>query len=130
MSCTLSLLGTITIVLFLFVGHNASVQSQNNAPKASNTRPEIDKGSGKIIRYVKPEYPKQLREKHVEGVVHLRVLVGKNGTPKKITYVNGPKELLPFARNAVKQWRYQPLSVNGQRLEFTRDELISFNLSQ
>ncbi len=85
---------------------------------------------GKVVHYVRPTYPKALRQRGVHGVVGIRVLVGKNGVPKHLTVVGGPKELVPYAVSAVKQWRYKPGVLNGSRVQFIYDARISFTLSQ
>lgn len=86
-------------------------------------------GRGKLLHYVRPKYPDQLRRRHVEGVVEIKVLVGKDGTPKKLTPLRGPKQLVPYAVAAVKLWRYEPAVINGSPIEFFTEVHIPFTSS-
>ena len=87
-------------------------------------------GRPKLIHYVNPDYPKELRRKHVEGVVQIKATIGKDGVPKKIVLVKGPKELIPLAAAAFKRWRYEPLVINGTPVEVLADVQVPFSLSQ
>lgn len=87
-------------------------------------------GRRRLLHYVKPVYPERLRRRHVEGVVRFRVLVGPDGVPQSITYVNGPKELASYAARAVRAWRYQPAVIGGHPTAFVTDAAVPFTLSR
>lgn len=89
-----------------------------------------DKMGATLVRYVKPVYPEVLRQRRVEGVVHLRVSVGARGAPARMVYVSGPKELVPYAEDAVKQWRYRPATLDGHAVGLITDALVQFTASQ
>jgi periplasmic protein TonB len=58
---------------------------------------------GKLIRKVKPQYPRAARKAGIQGTVVLRVTIGKDGKTGNLRAVSGPPELIPAAIEAVKQ---------------------------
>ena len=86
-------------------------------------------GTG-MVHYVQARYPKDLRRKHVTGVVRVRVLVGKDGVPRKITVLGGPKQLVPYAISAVQLWRYKPVVINGSQVGVLAGIQVPFTLAQ
>ena len=52
-----------------------------------------------------------------EGNVRLTAVIGTNGLVKSLRVLGGPPELLQPAMDAVKQWRYKPMLVNGEPVE-------------
>lgn len=65
----------------------------------TSARPSIVLGDSlvqaEILSYVQPEYPMWARRKHFEGTVQLRATIGKDGRPRDLVFVNGPKQLAP-----------------------------------
>lgn len=62
---------------------------------------------GHALHVVRPKYPRELRYLGYQ-TVGLRCWVAQDGTISEITYVNGPAELVPYAKAAVERWRYEP----------------------
>lgn len=82
----------------------------------------------RLIHRVEPEYPQEARTKHIEGVVTLDVQVGGEGAVHNIAVVEGDPLLAEAAVAAVRQWRYQPNSVDGQSAEMLTRVKIRFTL--
>lgn len=63
-----------------------------------------------VLRNPAPVYPNFAREQGWEGLVLLRVLVGRDGMPLRLLVVrsSGYKILDESALRAVRQWRFQP----------------------
>ena len=57
---------------------------------------------------VNPQYPEIARIKHLQGKVHLLVMVGEDGRVHKVTPLGGHPVLAAAAMDAVKQWEYKP----------------------
>jgi len=78
---------------------------------------------------VAPKYPKEARKEHVEGVVRLHVIIGKDGSPHDIKLISGDSLLVDAAIEAVRQWRYAPATLNGNPVEidFTIDVMFQLN---
>jgi TonB family protein len=68
----------------------------------------------KLIRKVSPAYPREAAAKDIHGTVELRVLIGKDGSVNVEKVLSGDPLLAPAAIDAVRQWRYKPLLLNGQ----------------
>ena len=66
---------------------------------------------------VDPEYPKEAREAGLRGGVFMRVLVGNDGSVKRLHVMEGDPKLAQAAIDAVHQWRYHPYLLNGQPVE-------------
>jgi TonB family protein len=67
-----------------------------------------------ILKKVTPKYPSDARIKGIEGKVRVSVLVNKQGVPEKLTVISGPPELISASLDALRQWRYKPLKLNGK----------------
>ena len=81
------------------------------------------------VRFVAPVYPQVAIEDQVEGSVQVHVLV-KDGTVVNADAVSGPQILRQPAIDAVKQWTYKPLMLNGQPAEVETTVTVNFNLKR
>jgi periplasmic protein TonB len=54
---------------------------------------------------------------HREGRVELRARIGTDGTIQSLEIVGGDPMFYLSAREAVSQWHYKPLILNGQPVE-------------
>jgi TonB family protein len=61
-----------------------------------------------------PVYPKEAKDKHIEGTVILRATITPDGKVTKIQFLSGPAELKKSAMDAIEQWRYKPVCLNGE----------------
>jgi TonB family protein len=82
----------------------------------------------RLIHRVEPEYPLEARTKHIQGVVTLDVQVGGDGAVHNIAVVEGDPVLAEAAVAAVRQWRYQPNTADGQPTEMQTRIKIRFTL--
>ena len=98
-----------------------SDSSPNGPPPAAASTPS------RLLRRVDPEYPESAKSQHIEGAVVLEAQVLGDGTVGNVAIVQGDPLLAEAAANAVKQWKYQPYSVNGRPVE--REERITVKFS-
>jgi len=84
--------------------------------------------AAKLIKRVPPEYPEVARKNMVEGVVRLHVIITKDGSVRDIRVVDGHPMLNQAAIDAVKQWRYQPTTLNGNPVEVDTVISVTFQL--
>jgi TonB family protein len=101
-------------------GHKAT---GNGAP-----RPAADVAASRLIYRVEPEYPEEARTQHIQGIVTLDVQIGGEGAVHNIVVVDGNAMLAEAAVQAVRQWRYQPYSVDGRPVEMQTRVTIRFTL--
>lgn len=84
----------------------------------------------KLIRYVRPVYPREAKAKHVQGVVRLRILITKTGDICILQVVQGDSLLVPAALAAVRQWRYSPCKLYGEPVEIKTGTDVTFTLGR
>jgi len=71
----------------------------------------------RLIRRVEPVYPTLAIQTHREGRVELRAIIATDGTIQSLEIVGGDPIFYLSAKEAVRQWRYQPTILNGQPVE-------------
>ncbi len=79
-----------------------------------------------LIRYVRPEYPVTAQEAQIEGSVTLEIVVDVDGAVASIRVISGHSLLRSAATDAVGQWRYRPIQLNGQPVEAVTTVTIVF----
>ena len=83
---------------------------------------------GQLISHSEPFYPSEARNRGVQGIVELRVRVGRTGQIISVTPIRGPSLLVSAAATAVREWRYEPTFVNGDPAETLADITVVFRL--
>jgi len=78
-----------------------------------------------------PEYPADLKAQGVTGQVLIRMIISKTGEPLNAQVVNTDVNpgLAQAALDAVKQWRYAPVLLNGQPVEVVTTVTVAFELN-
>jgi protein TonB len=78
------------------------------------------------------KYPRDALQRHEQGTVILRVLVGADGLPQsvEIEKSSGSRSLDQAARAAVEHWTFQPGTLNGVRAALWARVPIAFDLRQ
>jgi TonB family protein len=84
----------------------------------------------RLIHYVRPNYPKEAKRRHIQGTVKLRAIVGASGELRNIEVLEGDPMLVPAALRAVKEWRYSICRLHGTVVEPIDSIDVPFNLSQ
>lgn len=111
----------LTIALLTAIASGAP--QQNTSGRVICTTPR-----GKIVKLVRPEYPAEARQQHVQGLVSFRCLLSRDGSMKRIEVIQGHPLLVPAAKEAIRQWRYEPIRVNGRAVEFETQINVNFKL--
>ena len=122
---------TVTVV-FTLGGANAAQspqQATNQRPQDSKAWPAIVQSAALII-HPSPIYPAEAIAKHIEGVVVLNATTNADGSVKQLEFESGPPELKDAAIDAVKNWKYNSIEVNGQKVETQRRIAIVFSLTK
>jgi protein TonB len=78
---------------------------------------------------VEPVYPALAVANRVTGVVILEATVDETGKVIDVKVLRGLLFLDDAAVHAVKQWRYEPLVLNGQAFPFTLTVTLTFSLT-
>jgi anaerobic magnesium-protoporphyrin IX monomethyl ester cyclase len=77
------------------------------------TIPESPQRVPKLETKVLPPYPPEAAIQHVHGEVAMDVTLNDDGTVQEVKIIEGNPLLNSAATDAVKQWRYRPLTVHG-----------------
>jgi periplasmic protein TonB len=114
---------------FRFLGYGGSPfwvwedGSEGSAPKGGNFfTPAI------LITMIPAVYPPAAKARSIEGVVVLRLLIDKEGGVNRVEVLQGDPLLVPAARDAVQQWRYQPSTIGGAPAEAEISASVTFQL--
>ena len=85
---------------------------------------------GMLEHKVDPEYPADAKEKHIEGTVVLNVDIDGEGNVGRVELVSGHPILAPAAMDAVLDWRYRPLVLNGAPVPVETTVQVQFALAR
>ncbi len=126
------------------INEKAYVEKLESLPKATDTvfvlpagaakkgdKPVIMTGSISApirIFYVSPSYPRIGKINHISGTVVLRGVINEEGKMTDLKYFSGPKLLINPSIDAVKQWRYIPLSMNGKPIPVKTEVNVVYQL--
>lgn len=80
----------------------------------SITIPPAYRVAPKLLTKVLPVYPTQALKQHEARDVVMDVTLNDDGSVLKVNVIEGDPLLNNVATDAVKQWKYQPLTVNGK----------------
>lgn len=121
----------------LYQIHNYLMAFFHGAPAQESTGAKPVRVGGSVmqanlIHKVNPIYPADAKARRIQGVVTLKVLIDKSGTPTNLEPVNPDVDasLIAAAIEAVSQWRYKPTLLNGEPVEVTTTIDINFTLIQ
>jgi TonB family protein len=76
-------------------------------------RPALAQDERRIKSSVPPRYPELARQNQLYGSARLQVLIARDGTVKEIKVLGGSPLLVQASIEAVKQWKYEPASVES-----------------
>jgi protein TonB len=82
-----------------------------------------------LLHRVNPVYPPQAVSAGIEGTVVLEALVGKDGHVEELRVLRGHRLLEKAALDAVRQWRYSPVLLNGHPERFILTVVVSFRIT-
>jgi protein TonB len=81
-----------------------------------------------LLRRVEPVYPDIAVMAKVTGTVILEAMVATDGTVESVKVLRPVKFLDGAAIDAVKQWRYKPLILNGMPVPFVLTVTLTFSI--
>ena len=142
-SITLFLIFAITMPLTLFLCLAISCQQKTNdkivekeaAKSAAGISIESSRVGGvglpnrpKLIKKVDPVYPEIAKESKVEGCVILEVTTDINGEVQRAKVLRSIPLLDQAAIDAVRQWVFEPVIIDGQRKGVILTVSVEFRL--
>jgi protein TonB len=80
-----------------------------------------------LVTKVLPTYPEIARRANLTGKVDLEIEIDQEGKVVRATPVSGPPVFHAAAVAAVRQWRFQPATINGNRVPSQGKVSVVFN---
>ena len=103
-------------------------------PPPKPTQQRIRQGgqvqAAKLTNKVTPMYPPLARQTRISGTVRLHAIIAKNGTVEQLEVISGHPLLVQAAVGAVRQWKYQATTLNGENVEVDTTIDVIFSLNQ
>jgi protein TonB len=113
---------------------SVAVSSRRFIPMSADSTPESQPSEnlriGKLLRCITPAYPPDARQQHLEGTVRLRAVISEDGAVESLEPVSGPPLLVEAAVAAVRDWRYSPTFLDGQRVQTQAEISLVYRLPQ
>ena len=82
-----------------------------------------------LIKKVEPPYPEIARKARIQGIVILEAVITKTGSVEEVKVLRALHPILDQAAvNAVKQWKYQPATLNGRPVKVYFTVTVNFTL--
>jgi protein TonB len=81
-----------------------------------------------IVTQTSPAYPREARAKLIQGEVLLRAIIDKDGKVAEVHVLSGDDLLAQAALEAVRQWRYKPMLVDGEARQVDTTITVTFSL--
>jgi len=82
-------------------------------PNPPDNRPTREVRPASLIKRRLPIYPPMARKARVQGVVLIEATVTEVGTLDEINVISGHPMLTPAALDAIREWRYEPATLDG-----------------
>lgn len=97
-------------------------------PPSAQQRLRVDENAGRasLLQQVRPVYPPLARQARIQGAVVLEAEISKEGTVEKLTVISGHPLLVQAAIDAVKQWKYKPLTLNNEPVPVVTNITVNF----
>jgi TonB family protein len=86
--------------------------------------------SANLLSKVTPAYPPDAKAARIQGTVKLGILVGTDGNVHDLALISGNPALVPTASDAVRQWVYRPVLLNGDPVEAVSVVDVNFTLQK
>jgi protein TonB len=117
-------------------GALSGIISSNVAPPAApEIRPDTEgpvKVGGnvkepRLVSRAMPEYPLVAKESGIQGDVVMKTTIDAKGNVVNVQVVSGPQMLRGSAMAALRRWRYEPSTLNGQPIAVQMLVTIKFS---
>ncbi|MGB8063646.1 MAG: TonB family protein [Candidatus Sulfotelmatobacter sp.] len=91
-----------------------SQHSENLSAETTRVQVPAEMMQKLLVHRVEPIYPADARKQHLQGIIAVDVIVGRDGSVESMRALNGPDVLAQAAMDALRWWKFEPYRVNGQ----------------
>jgi TonB family protein len=95
---------------------------------AARVRIGANVAAGNLIQQTIPVFPQEAKDNRIQGVVVLEAEINTEGTVTDLRVISGNPVFVQPAIEAVKQWVYKPVMLNGQPVEVVTTVSVNFSL--
>lgn len=81
-----------------------------------------------VMSEVRPVYPKEAKDKQLEGAVALDVLIDDKGSVRQVNVIEGPEIFRSGAIEAMKKFKFRPAKVDGKPVAVRIRYSLNFEL--
>ena len=99
-----------------------SKQPAMPVPVGGDVKPAV------MISHVAPKYPALALSQHVTGEVVIDALIDATGHVTTMTVISGPTLLHQAAKDALRQWKYQPAMLDGKAVSMHLTVKLQFRM--
>jgi protein TonB len=78
---------------------------------------------------VPPVYPEAARQRGQEGQVVLKIVIDEDGRVARVEVLRGDEPFASVAASAVKRWKYQPATLDGNPIAIFRIVKVPFRIN-
>lgn len=96
-----------------------STQFPRPSPGVARVSLAPEGAAGRLIHRVEPQYPSQAKQADSGNIVYFDVLIGRDGHVQQAVATNPMSSFIPEAAQALMQWVYRPVVLNGKPAEAT-----------
>ena len=82
----------------------------------------------RLVTKVDPQYPEEAQRDQVEGNVGLQVIIDTEGNVESASVLRSVPLLDDAAIAAVKQWKYEPATLDGRPVRVRYTVIVNFSL--
>ena len=116
------------IALIVFIGCTAPKTVLPNIPNDEQIY-DIDFSKIRVsFQPVPPNYPKEAKEKRIEGIVVVLCSVDRSGIPIRCEAIEGPQELRKDSEAYLLNWRFRPTIIDQQPRKVKFKIIMPFRL--
>lgn len=79
-----------------------------------------------------PDYPRALEQRQIEGLVRLKILIGRDGRVRQVQILSStdPQFSRATERQALSSWRFRPATRGGEPVEDWQTLTVRFSIDQ
>lgn len=107
-----------------------SVSNRSNGQPPKQVRLGGNVSFNNLISKVDPVYPPLAKQARIQGTVRFNIVIGREGSVENIELISGHPLMVEAAREAVAQWKYRPVLLNGLPTPVVTVVDVNFTLNQ
>jgi len=108
-------------------GAGSALPSESPKPAPANLPFEVGSLTDRAVSRVLPSYPQTAKNAGISGLVRIKIVVDESGRVSSIAWAEGPMPLRQAAQDALRQWKFQPVLVDGKAVRATGFVDFSFS---